>query len=189
MKVAVDIDGVLLDIIIEYCKIFNKRYGTHYQKKDVTSWDFFKEWNIDEETAFKIFFEIYANTGNVPFIDPDAPDILKKLNKSHQVSIVSARLPEYQNEIVKKLRDHNILHKVHYKEVILLHHYPSDIKLRENYDIYIDDNPNLAESIKNLKGRTLLLYDQPWNQHFICENNVIRVYNWKDIALKFKELE
>jgi len=187
MKIAVDIDGVLLDIIVEYCKIFNIRYGTNYQKEDVTNWDFFKDWNIDEETAFNIFFEIYANTDDVPFIDDDAPSVLINLNKLYDVSIVSARLPRYHNQIVKKLKDHNIHKGKHYNEVILLHHHPSDIKLKEAFDIYIDDNPNLVEPIKKLNKRTLLLYDQPWNQDCICEKNVIRVYNWKDIEVKIKE--
>jgi 5'(3')-deoxyribonucleotidase len=188
MKVAVDIDGVLLDIIIEYCKIFNNRYGTNFQKRDVTNWDFYKEWNVDEETAFNIFYEIYADSNNVPFIDSNAPDILRTLNKIHDVSIVSARLPEYHNELVRKLRDHNIMQKIHYNKIILLHHNPPDIKLKEKFDIYIDDNPNLVEPIKYLKDRTLLLYNQPWNQESICENNVIRVYNWNDIDYIFKNL-
>jgi 5'(3')-deoxyribonucleotidase len=187
MKIAIDIDGVLLDIIVEYCKIFNKRYGTNYQKEDVTSWDFFRDWNIDEETAFNIFFEIYANTDDVPFIDDDAPSVLFNLNKLYDVSIVSARLPRYHKQIVKKLQDHKIYKGKHYNNVILLHHHPSDIKLKEDFDIYIDDNPNLVEPIKRLNKRTLLLYDQPWNRDSICEKNVIRVYNWKDIEVKFKE--
>ena len=77
MKIAIDIDGVLLDIIVRYCEIYNKRYGTNYKKNDVTKWDFFNDWNIDEETAFKIFFEIYEDSRNVPFIDENAPKIMK----------------------------------------------------------------------------------------------------------------
>ncbi|MFX0010600.1 MAG: hypothetical protein ACFE9R_09815, partial [Candidatus Hermodarchaeota archaeon] len=73
MKIAIDIDGVLLDIIVEYCKIYNKRFGTNYQKKDIRNWDFFKDWNITEDVAFNIFYEIYADSMNVPFIDENAP--------------------------------------------------------------------------------------------------------------------
>ena len=43
------------------------------------------------------------------------------------------------------------------------------------------DNPNLVEPIKNKKERRLLLYDQPWNQNSVCKDNVIRVYNWKEV--------
>ncbi len=99
MKIAIDIDGVLLDIIVEYCIIFNKRYGTNHQKKDVTKWDFFKDWNVDEDTGFKIFYEIYADSMRIPFIDENAPEIMKKLNETYDVDIVSARIPKYRSSI------------------------------------------------------------------------------------------
>ena len=188
MKIAIDIDGVLLDIIIVYCEIYNKRYGTNCQKKDITKWDFFKDLNITEEVAFNIFYEIYADSTNVPFIDENAPKIMKRLYELYDVDIVSARLPEYRSSIVDKLIFHNIREGIQYEELILLHHKPYDIKLKQNYDLYIDDNPNLVEPIKKLKDRTLLLYDQPWNRESICENNVYRVHNWDDLYKKIREL-
>jgi len=188
MKIAIDIDGVLLDIIVRYCEIYNKRYGTNYQKKDVTNWDFFKDWNITEETAFNIFFEIYADSINVPFIDEDAPKIMKILNELYDVDIVSARLPEYRSSILEKLDSHDIREGIQYIELILLHHKPYDVKLKQNYDVYVDDNPNLVETIKKLKNRTLLLFDQPWNQESVCQNNVYRVYDWNEVYKKIKEL-
>jgi 5'(3')-deoxyribonucleotidase len=104
MKIAIDIDGVLLDIIVEYCIIFNKRYGTNHQKKDV-----------------KIFYEIYADSMSIPFIDDNAPEIMKKLNEAYDVDIVSARIPEYRSSIKKKLDFHNIKEGIQYSELVLLH--------------------------------------------------------------------
>ena len=188
MKIAIDIDGVLLDIIVRYCEIYNERFGTSYQKKDITSWDFFRDWDITEEAAFNIFYEIYADSMSVPFIDDRAPDIMKSLNEIYDVDIVSARLPQYRSSIVNKLNFHNIREGTHYIELILLHHKPYDIKLKQKYDLYVDDNPNLVEPIKKMNNRALLLYDQPWNQHSVCENNVYRVYDWNDVYMKIKEM-
>ena len=188
MKLAIDIDGVLIDIIVTYCEIYNKRYDTNYQKKDITTWDFFKDWDITEETAFKIFYEIYEDSMNVPFIDEDAPKIMKNLNEFYDVDIVSARIPEYRASITEKLISHDIKEGIQYTELILLHHKPYDIKLKQNYDLYVDDNPNLVEPIKLMKNRTLLLYDQPWNQHSVCEYNVHRVHNWEEVEQKIFDL-
>ena len=188
MKIAIDIDGVLLDIIITYCEIFNRRYSTSYQKKDITTWDFFNDLNMDEETFFKIFYEIYEDSRNVPFIDDDAPKIMKKLNERYDVDIVSARLPEYRSSILDKLDSHDVKEGIQYDELILLHHKPYDIKLKQNYDLYVDDNPNLVEPIKMMKNRTLLLFDQPWNQDSVCEDNVYRVYNWEEVQEKIFDL-
>lgn len=189
MKIAVDIDGVLLDIIIVYCKIFNAKYGTNYQKSDVTNWEFYKDWKISEEQAFEIFFEIYEDSSEIPFIDEKAPKVMEELNKSHTIDIVSARVPEYRNSIKLKLQSHDVNEKLQYNKLILLHHKPYDIKLNQNYDIYIDDSPNLVEPIKNLKEKYLLLYDQPWNQDSNLTNNVIRVYNWEDVYTVIRRLE
>lgn len=188
MKIAIDIDGVLLDLIVVYCEVYNKRFGTNYQKKDITNWDFFKDWDITEEAAFNIFYEIYADSMNIPFIDENAPIIMKRLNKLYDVDIVSARLPEYRSSIVKKLNTHNVREGIQYAELILLHHKPYDIKMKQNYDVYVDDNPNLVDPIKKFKDRILLLFDQPWNHKSVCENNVHRVFNWDDVYKKIREL-
>ena len=58
---------------------------------------------------------------------------------------------------------------------------PYDLKLKIEFEIYVDDNPNLVEPIKNLKNRYLLLFNQPWNLDSICEQKIFRVNNWKEI--------
>ena len=181
MKLAIDIDGVLLDIMVTYCEIFNNKHNTDYTKEDVTSWEFFKSWDISEKEAFEIFYSIYIDSMKVPFIDNKAPEILQRLNDCHDVYIVTARSPEYKTPIIKKFRFHNIFKGIHYKDLILLHHKPYDIKLSLDFDVYVDDNPNLVDSIKNMVNKKLLLYDQPWNQNLILYKNTKRVFNWKDI--------
>ena len=181
MNIAIDIDGVLLDIMVVYCQIFNYKYHTNYAKQDVMDWEFFKYWGVSEKEAFEIFYDIYQDSMSVPFIDKDAPEIMQKLKELHDIFIVSARNPEYEIPIVKKLRFHNIRKGTHYIDLILLHHKPYDIKLTLDFDVYVDDNPNLVESIKAMPNKKLLLFDQPWNQDLTFSKNVKRVFNWKDI--------
>ena len=104
MRVACDIDGVLLDTVITFCDLFNKKHGTSYQKSDVTRWEFFIDWNIPEDDIWDIFYQIYKDSMSVPFIDDRIPNIIKELNQIHDVSIVSARTPEYRESILKKLQ-------------------------------------------------------------------------------------
>ena len=181
MKIAIDIDGVLLDIIVNFCNIFNKKHGTSYTKEDITNWDFFNDWNITEEEAFEIFFQIYENTMSVPFIDNTAPKYMRELNHSHEVYILSARTSQYRSQIIEKLNFHDIKKGKQYISLILVQHKPYASKQDYEFDLYVDDNPHLANAIKPMKDRYLLLYDQPWNQDFICKDNIIRVYNWKEV--------
>lgn len=188
MRIAIDIDGVLLDLMASYCEIFNERYKTEYTKKDVKNWEFFRDWNITEEEAFEIFLELYENSMSVPFIDNRASEYMKELNVFHDVYIVSAREPQYRSQIIKKLNSHNVKKKVQYIDLILLRHKPYDLKLSQLFDVYVDDNPNLVEPIKNKRDRYLLLYDQPWNQNIVCMDNVIRVFNWQEVYETINDL-
>ncbi|MFX1497075.1 MAG: hypothetical protein ACFFBH_06090 [Promethearchaeota archaeon] len=180
-KVAVDIDGVLLDVMITYCKTFNRLYNTNYKKSDVKNWEFFRDWNISEKEAFKVFYKVYENSIEIPFIDKDAPKILKDLNLNYNVYIVTARQAKFKDPTLEKLKSHGIKKNIHYKKLFFLEPRPYDVKLKHDFDIYIDDSPNLANSIKKMKMRLLLLFDQPWNQNVDSEDNVIRVYNWNEI--------
>lgn len=188
MKIAVDVDGVLLDIITPYITIYNQLFNSNYRKEDVDKWDFYLDWNLSEKEAFEIFYKIYNNILSVFLIDKNAPKYMEKLNQLHNVDIVSARGSKFKSQLRNILDTCNIKQGQHYHKLILVDVKPYDIKLQYNYDIYIDDNPNLVEIVKNREDSILLLFDQPWNARCICKNNVVRVKNWKNIYNKIKKL-
>ncbi|TFF90566.1 MAG: hypothetical protein EU548_02355 [Promethearchaeota archaeon] len=188
MKVAIDVDGVLLDLMVEFCDIFNERYGTTYTKEDVAHWEFFHDWNVTEEVVYEIFHEIYENSEVVPFIDRNAPEILESLHQNHLLDIVSARTFRFKVELKNALETHGIIKGVHYRNLVLVENKPYDLKLTLDYDIYVDDNPNLCIPIKKSSEKILLLYDQPWNQNVKASMNVLRVMNWKEIFSYFDQI-
>ncbi|TXT65591.1 MAG: putative NT5C domain containing protein [Promethearchaeota archaeon] len=191
MKIAVDVDGVLLDLMDTYCEVYNEQFETNYKKSDVTRWDFFEEWEIRERDAFEIFHKIYENSSDIPFIDEYALFVLKEINEIHHVDIVSARSEQYSVQLGDTLKSHGIIDGIHYQHLILVNEKPYDIKLRLNYDLYIDDNPHLAWAIKERTEIVLFLYDQPWNRNINEKNkkNIFRVKNWIDINREIKGLE
>ena len=189
MRIAVDVDGVLLDLMITYCEVFNELYQTNYKKSDVTRWDFFEAWEIDESKAFEIFHRIYEKTSDVPFIDKDALNVLRELNKTNHIDIVSARTNKFKKHLKKKLGSHGIKKGTHYENLILVDDKPYDIKLGLDYDIYIDDSPHLAAAIREQNNSILFLYDQPWNREVNDGENIIRVKNWMIIHQKIKHLK
>ena len=158
LRIAIDIDGVLLDLVVNFCDIFNKKHGTSYNKNDINNWEFYNEWNISEEEAFGIFFEIYENTMSVPFIDEATSDHMEKLNKNHEVYILSARTSEYRAHIIEKLNFHNIKKGKQYIDLILVCPKPYNSKQNYDFDVYVDDNPHLADAIKLKVDRYLLLF-------------------------------
>ena len=189
MKISVDVDGVLLEFVEKFCEIFNERYSTSYRKSDITRWEFFSDWNVSEEQCYEIFYEIYGDSMTIPLIDDKIPEYLEELNAMNKVDIVSARSSQYKSQLEKKLTFHGIKQGLHYRNLILVNSKPYDLKLTHDYDIYVDDNPNLVEPLKKKMRKYLLLFDQPWNQECKCEKNVIRVNNWKEVVEKIMNLE
>ena len=181
MKIAVDIDGVLLDLIGRFCNIYNKEFNTNKTAKDITRWEFFKDWKVSEELIYAIFHKAYKDSMSLPLIDESAPRILKELNKKHHVDLVTARNIDFKQYLLERLNSLDIKKGIHYRKLIHVETKPYDLKLQLNHDIIIDDNPNLVESIIVFNYKTLLLYDQPWNQNLKENGNVKRVYNWSQI--------
>ena len=188
MKIAVDFDGVLLDLMGRFCEIFNERFNTNYKKSDVVQWEFYLDWGISKECCYDIFFELCDNMNSISLIDEDAPEIMGILNYEHNVDILSAKKPEYKKNVIEKLDSLNIKQGVQYDNLIIVEYFPYDIKLQYNFNIFVDDNPYLIEKIKEMRDKILLLYDQPWNQNFNCGQNVLRIYSWKQIYDTIKDL-
>ena len=181
MKIAVDINGVLFSVIDKFVEFFNEKHGTRYTKKDVTQWEFYTDWNSSEREFFELFYMAYENILDIPFIDDEASKYMKRLNTTHDVHILSALDTQYTPHVVEKLIYHGIEEGTQYRDLIIIQEKPWDLKLTHDFDLYVDDNPHLVEPIKQMTDRYLLLYDQPWNQESICEKNVIRVHNWKEV--------
>jgi hypothetical protein len=189
MKIAVDVDGVLLDLMERFCNVINREQKTKFSKDIITDWEFFHIFNITEKKAYEIFHILYEKSDDLPFIDAKAPFYLKNMKDRHSIDIVSARDGKFKKELQMKLKSHGIRKGSHYENLILVESKPYDIKLKLDYDLFIDDNPNLVEPISQNGDKYLLLYSQPWNQHISTANNVIRVETWDEIFESIKRIE
>lgn len=181
MKLAVDIDGVILDMVSKVCEIYNKSFKTTYTKDDVKKWEFFRDWNITEESMYDIFYQVYENSMSLRLIDKRAPQVLRNLSEKYQADLVTARNVKFESNLLERLDSLNIMKGIQYSDLVHVDEKPYDLKLQLSYDILIDDNPNLATVIDTYPGKKLLLYNQPWNQHVQEKNKVVRVYNWIQI--------
>ncbi|MBD3340779.1 MAG: hypothetical protein GF353_16850 [Candidatus Lokiarchaeota archaeon] len=189
MKIAVDVNGVLIDNMENVIEVVNRKYNSNYKKEDVNNWEFYKEWNFSEREFFDIFYKTYEEMDKVKFIDPEAPNFMKKLTEFHEVNILSALNDQFEALVKNKLERHNIIEGIHYNEMIIVAEKPWDLKVKHRFDLYIDDNPNLVNPIKKMKDRFLFLFDQPWNYNIENHDNIIRVHNWKEIYKNINNLE
>lgn len=181
MRIAIDVVGVILDNLETFIKMYNEAFNTNHKKGDIKHWDYYKELNLSTDEFFELIHKTFDFPRNIPFIDEDAPRYMKELNRAHDLCILSALSAEHKNSLIKCLEFYNIKEGIHYKKALIVPERPYAVKLDLDFEIYVDDNPHLVEPIKMLEGTHLLLFDQPWNRDVICEKNVFRVFNWKEI--------
>ena len=64
-------------------------------------------------------------------------------------------------------------------------------KVHYDFNIFIDDNPEMIFDIVEYPHKYLLLYNSPWNKSYDCKpyRNVYRVHNWQDIFEKIQQLK
>ena len=182
LNIAIDIDGVILDIMTPFCKIFNEKYDASYSLKDITKWDFFLDWHVSEEEFLELFEKIFNNEVCAPLIEKEIPRLMKNLNEKYHVDLLTARNINYREKLIEILAKRGIVKKIHFYSLIMVGNKPQDIKLDYEYDIYVDDNPYLIKAIQKKKYKHLLLFDQPWNQKFIRAKNITRVHGWKEVV-------
>jgi uncharacterized HAD superfamily protein len=189
MLVAVDIDGVLLDTMECFCRIYNELYDDIRTKADITRFGFFSDWGMTEEEFWVVFRQ--CDIDGVKVINKRARKYMKKIADKHYVDIVTARSRTDKEGLEKALKSLGIIKGIHYHNLMLTLDHDIESKAQLNYQIFIDDNPNLAKLVSEkpygvFGARTVLLWDQPWNWQIVNSVPVTRVSGWKDIMKWFK---
>lgn len=182
MDIAVDLDGVIWDIMGVFLELYNKKFGTNIKIEEVDEWYYFPKENFET-----VYPETLKRIDEYPLLDENINHYLFLLMGKHEVKILTHERNTV-DVMKKKLKDFNIREGFEYLELIKQDTYTGD-KLSEVFDIYIDDCPLLAERMKDYPDRILLLYDQPWNRYYKSTTNVFRVMDWKDVMGKIEELE
>lgn len=173
MKIGVDIDGVMCDLVSEVLRIIRKKYRVSLRKNDIYKHEICEILGVTKNEFFKVFEEALSKLEH-PAIK-DAPYYINKLNKKHKVIIITSRLERF-NHITKEWLT---LNKIQYNQLINIET-DKHTKL-DKLDIFVDDNLKeiiLASRIKHLK---LILFDQPWNKSLNIKNLFTRARTWKEV--------
>ena len=183
MNIGVDIDNVISnfneELLKEYLKYDKKLNGNGIVNKEeyIT-----KMFNLTEEESIKFYKGNIERIANNLKPIKDCSKYLKKLRKNgFKIYIITGRdNGEYKdpyNMTIKWLKKYDI----NYDEIFLVnshdHHSKTDICLKNNISIMIDDSKKMCSDIKE-HGITAFLYDTPYNRD---TNDFIRVHSWKEI--------
>jgi uncharacterized HAD superfamily protein len=193
MKIGIDLDDVLADMVPMFTEYHNDIYGTTLTKDDVWSYKFWDVLNVSQEEAVK---RVYAFERSSRLMDlkpiPGAKRAVDSLHeKNHDLCIVTARDSEFSDITRHWLAKHfpNVFSDIHFAN-----HYSKVSTMKSKGDIcreigasmMIDDSFDNAVSCHGVCDDGVLLFDAPWNTNEQLPNGMNRVFSWDDVLEKIR---
>ena len=180
MKIALDVDGVLADIIFVWLDQYNNTHKKSITSDDIVQWDFWKEFGYDKYRFYEELSHCWSRWIDVPPMEQGITATVEKLHSVGVVDIVTAR-DASSTKYVKKWLEHN---KIKYNDYVAVMRGSDKADL--DYDIFIDDSPRNVVRIAS-KGKNALLYDQPWNRSII-DSKIVRIKKLEEAVNVISEL-
>ncbi|CAD6516998.1 conserved hypothetical protein [metagenome] len=151
MKIALDVDGVLADVI-ESWLIYNNKIRSNISKDDITNWDFWKKFKINRFDFYEELTFCWKDWNSIPPTENNLSIATQNLSNLGQVDIVTARELSTDSFVKSWLKLHDISYQ-NYVSVI-----DGPMKANLDYDVFIDDSPlNAMKFLQHKKKCTSLL--------------------------------
>lgn len=168
MKIALDVDGVLADVIESWLNFSNK-IRPAISKDEITDWNFWKKFQINQFDFYGELNSCWKNWISVPTTEENLSSVTKNLSNLAQVDIVTARESSTDSFVKNWLNHHGITYD-NYVSVV-----DGPMKADLDYDVFIDDSPLNAEKFLQ-NNKKVILYSQPWNLH-LNDKKINRIFN------------
>jgi len=98
LKIGLDVDGVLADVIQSWLSYNNKIRST-ILKSEISEWDFWKKFQIDKFDFYKELSMCWTSWQNIPTTENDISTATDELSKLGTVDIVTAREESTHNHV------------------------------------------------------------------------------------------
>ncbi len=158
IKIGLDVDGVLADVIETWIS-YNNKIRTHITKSEIVEWDFWKRSRIEQFNFFEELSNCWKNWEIIPPTESQLSLDIDEMSKIGSVDIVTAREKSTNHYVKNWLRSKNI----HYSKYVQVSEGPEKANL--DYDVFIDDSPINAKEIVDA-SKNIIIYNQPWNLRF-----------------------
>jgi phosphoglycolate phosphatase-like HAD superfamily hydrolase len=192
LRIALDIDDVLVESLPEYLRRFCLRFGCTLPVADA-AWEIFRRY---PEIPSAAMWEFYAELDRTDFLAtrpayPDAVEGIRQLaGAGHRLYVVTGRLPEHRGHTRRLLEREALLglfqEVVHRDGPEPAAEYKPRVIRERGLELLIDDELHVALAAAAIPVPVLLV-DRPWNAGDLPPG-VDRVRGWEEIALRVKAL-
>ncbi len=183
LKIAVDLDGVLAESMFVWCKRANKEFGTRLKMEDLDSWSAWKKFPISKDDFYRILDESWDDWLEIPPTEPDLAEKVSRVEKFGNLDIVTGR----SKRTVEAARNWIDNQKVRYRDFVRVLGWRDKILL--DYDVYIDDAPDLMPLISRSPTAWGILYERPWNKSVIDIPKILKVKAWREVPGRLKQIQ
>lgn len=191
MRIGVDLDGCVADIMTPILRFYNSRKGSSFRYADLVTHDIWEVFGTTREEAVREVYSFYEQEefDVVPVIGSACVD-LNRLKKGNNLLVVTARPQVYQKKTLQWLEKYfdGVFDEVFFTNQFKLGGEGQTITKgkvcrEKGIEIMIEDYDKYAVECAEECKRVLLI-DQPWNRHFLESRNIVRVRNWGEILTK-----
>ena len=183
LKIAVDLDGVLAESMLVWCERANREFGTHLNMEDLDSWSSWSRFGISKDDFYRLLDESWIDWEQVPPTEPGVADKVARIEKFGDIDIVTGR-SKGTEEAAKSWVENQ---KVRYRHFVRVAGWRDKIHL--NYDVYIDDAPDLMPLVSHSPTAWAILYDRPWNRDVPRMRKVLKAERWRQIPGLLKKIQ
>ena len=182
LKIAVDLDGVLAESMLIWCDRANKEFGTRMKMEDLDSWASWRKFSISKDDFYRILDESWLDWEQIPATEPGIARKVARIVKFGDVDVVTGR-SKTTEEAAKRWVESQ---KLRYRHFVRVTGWRDKASL--DYDVFIDDAPDLMSLISHNPTRWAILYDRPWNRNVPRMPKVLRAERWAQITGLLKKI-
>lgn len=168
--IAIDLDGVVYDIIDHITDKFLADTHTGYRPN---SWECWFEFGITKEMFFDYYNQCWEEAAErksirYEYTDPHADYLFRRLRKlGYRITVITKR----SQRNIRDTLDYLLEMDFNFDQFVVIS--DTQDKSKENYDLIIDDYGANMPTLES--GRYGLLVNQAWNKSFVIGPNHRRI--------------
>jgi len=186
MKIAIDLDDVLINFLPHLIEYHNFEYKTNLTLEQFHCYRFWEIWGGTKEQAVQKVYDFYKTEyfQNLTLVQ-DSQEAVNILNKNHDLVIITARQNEIKDETVKLVDKYfpNIFNEIYFANFYGrtgISQTKKEICDLVQADVLIEDS--IDNSLQCLNShRKIFLFNRPWNQLSSLPKGIQRANSWKEI--------
>jgi 5'(3')-deoxyribonucleotidase len=151
------------------------RHSTHFNVSSFNRWKAWETANISKAEFFDILDEAWFAWRSIPPTEEQLAQKVGRLLDFCKVDIVTGRSPETVASAKSWLKSQGIRFNTFVRTSSGIE------KVDLNYDVFIDDSPDLMEMLTSKPDGHAILYTQPWNKEMREMPRILRANSWDEI--------